>query len=501
MLCGGNKSAKDRMTDTTLLAIDQGTTSSRAILFSTAGHILRTAQRELPQHYPHKGWVEHDPEDIWRDTLACCREVLQDTSNCAAIGITNQRETTIIWNRKTGKPVYNAIVWQDRRTVEFCETIKPHEALITAKTGLLVDPYFSCTKIRWILDNVEGARRLAENGELAFGTVDCFLLWHLTGGKVHATDVTNASRTGLYNIVTQQWDDELLRLYDIPRSLLPEVKDNAADFGMTDKDVLGVTLPVAGMAGDQHAALIGQNCFAPGMMKSTYGTGCFALMNIGGEFRASTHRLLTTPAYRLNGVMQYAIEGSIFVAGAAVQWLRDNMGLIQAAPDSQTLAQSVPDNNGVYFIPAFTGLGAPHWRPEARAMIAGMTRDTTKAHIVRAALEAQAYQTLDLLRAMEKDTGIFPSALRVDGGLVKNEFVCQFLSDLLQIPIELPQVTETTALGAAYLAGLQVGVYQDINAIARNWQRAKLYTPKMQASEAQKLYAEWCRCLEFFLKK
>ncbi len=425
-----------------------------------------------------------------------CREVFKNNSaakDCVAIGITNQRETTIIWDRKTGKPVYNAIVWQDRRTAEFCNGLKQEglEKTVTDKTGLLIDPYFSCSKIRWILDNVPNARDKAERGELAFGTIDCFLLWRLTGGKSHATDATNAARTGLFNIVTQTWDDELLKIYDIPRSLLPDVKDNVALFGYTDPELLGRSLPIGGMAGDQHAALIGQCCFKPGMMKSTYGTGCFALMNIGDKFRTSQNRLLTTPAYRLNGKMTYAIEGSIFIAGAAIQWLRDNLGVISAAAESEGLAQSVADNNGIYFVPAFTGLGAPHWLPDARAMISGLTRDSTKAHIVRAALEAQAYQTLDLLRAMQADTGLFPEILRVDGGLVANKFVCQFLADMLQVKIELPQVTETTALGAAYLAGLQAGVYRDLDDIAQNWGRAQLYEPCMDAAQRDVLYTQW----------
>lgn len=493
------------MTDATLLAIDQGTTSSRAILFSKSGQMLGSAQKELAQHYPQKGWVEQNPEDIWQDTLDVCREVFRNNSaakDCVAIGITNQRETTILWDRKSGRAVYNAIVWQDRRTAEFCTELKQQnlEKTVTDKTGLLIDPYFSCGKIKWILDSVSGARDKAVKGELAFGTVDCFLLWRLTGGRSHATDATNAARTGLFNIVTQEWDDELLEIYGIPRAILPEVKDNAAIFGHTDEALLGRSLPIAGMAGDQHAALIGQSCFKPGMMKSTYGTGCFALMNIGDTFRTSQNRLLTTPAYRLNGKVTYAIEGSIFIAGAAVQWLRDNLGVISTAKESEALALSVADNNGIYFVPAFTGLGAPHWLPDARAMISGITRDSTKAHIVRAALEAQAYQTLDLLKAMQADTGLFPEVLRVDGGLVNNKFVCQFLADMLQAQIELPQVTETTALGAAYLAGLQMGVYRDLDDIAQNWGRAQLYKPEMPLTQRDTLYNEWNKNLSFFLK-
>ncbi|MGQ0527365.1 MAG: glycerol kinase GlpK [Alphaproteobacteria bacterium] len=489
----------------TLLSIDQGTTSSRAILFSAGSDILSSAQKELPQQYPYKGWVEQDAEDIWNDTIKICREVVakapEQAKQCAGIGITNQRETTIIWNRKTGKPVYNAVVWQDRRTSDFCARLSEagHDRMVTEKTGLLIDPYFSCSKIRWILENVEGKRALAERGELAFGTVDCFLLWRLTGGAVHATDVTNASRTGLYNIVTQEWDDELLALYDVPRALLPEVKDNAAHFGDTLPEFFGRSIPVLGMAGDQHAALIGQCCFEPGMMKSTYGTGCFALMNIGGDFKISKNRLLTTPAYRLGGKMTYAVEGSVFIAGAAVQWLRDNLQMISSAAESESLAVSVKDNNGVFFIPAFTGLGAPHWVPEARAAIVGLTRESTKAHIVRAALEAQAYQTADLLGAMRGDSGVLPATVRADGGLVSNGFVCQFLADILQSFIEIPKVTETTALGAAYLAGLQAGIYNDLEDLKKGWQGARVYKPKMKASEAAALYEGWRKNLTAFL--
>jgi glycerol kinase len=494
------------MSHPSLLAIDQGTTSSRAVLFSADGKNLGYAQKELRQHYPQKGWVEHDPEDIWQDTLGVVREILTtipQAKDCVAIGITNQRETTIIWDRKTGKPVYNAIVWQDRRTADFCSDLQARGFgnMVTEKTGLLIDPYFSCSKIAWILKNVEGVRAKAEKGELAFGTVDSFLLYKLTGGKVHATDATNASRTGLFNIVTNQWYDELLALYDIPKSLLPEVKDNVALFGVTDKEILGVELPIGGMAGDQHAALIGQGCFKPGMMKATYGTGCFALMNIGGEFKKSRHKLLTTIGYRIGGKTVYAAEGSIFIAGAAIQWLRDGIGLIGNAAETENIAQSIPDNNGVYFVPAFTGLGAPHWQPEARAVISGITRDTTKAHLIRAALEAQSYQSLDLLTAMQADTGIFPAILRVDGGLVANKFVCQFLADILQTKVELPAVIETTALGAAYLAGLYAGVYSGIEEIGGNWYAAEQYAPKMSVKIRDELYSGWQESLSLLLKK
>lgn len=485
------------MTEPTLLAIDQGTTSTRAILFSKGGDILAVQQKELTLHYPQKGWVEQNPDDIWNDTLSVCRSVVQDESEAAsriaAIGITNQRETTIVWDRTTGKPVYNAIVWQDRRTAEQCQKLREagHEADIRKRTGLLLDPYFSATKIAWILDNVEGARTKAERGDLAFGTVDSFLLWKLTDGKEHATDATNASRTMLFNVQTQDWDKSLLALFDIPSAMLPTVKDNAAAFGTTAPDLLGRPIPIGGMAGDQHAALIGQACFQTGMVKSTYGTGCFALMNAGATFKESQNRLLTTLAYRFNGKTTYAIEGSIFVAGAAVQWLRDGLGIIKNARESETLARSVPDNNGVYFVPAFTGLGAPYWNPHARASISGLTRDSTAAHIVRAALEAQAFQTCDLMDAMKRDSGYAPDVIRADGGLVANEFVCQFLSDMLNIPVEIPKVAETTALGAAYCAGLQAGVYNDLSELSKAWHCARRYDPAMDSKMRENLYQGW----------
>lgn len=485
--------------DTAILSIDQGTTSSRAILFSTDGKILAIRQKELTLHYPHNGWVEQNARDIWHDTLWACRAVMNDrhTDRIAAIGITNQRETTILWDRKTGEPVYNAIVWQDRRTADICATLKNqgHEAKVTDKTGLLLDPYFSATKIAWILDHVEGARARAEHGDLAFGTVDCFLLWKLTGGKVHATDATNASRTMLFNIRTQQWDDELLALFNIPRAILPDVRDNVAAFGETDPALLGQSIAIGGIAGDQQAALIGQACFSKGMVKSTYGTGCFALMNSGETFSSSRNRLLTTQAYRLNGRSTYAVEGSIFVAGAAVQWLRDGIHLFRQAEESETLATSVPHTNGVYFVPAFTGLGAPYWNPHARGAIMGLTRESTAAHITRAALEAQAYQTLDLMDAMKADTGTMPDVIRADGGLVANQFVCQFLADMLDRPVDVPAVTETTALGAAFLAGLQAGLYQDLDDISGRWQRARRYDAAMPAERRASLYEGWKRAI------
>ena len=494
------------MTNPILLAIDQGTTSSRAILFSRGGDILATRQKELTLHYPQKGWVEQDARDIWHDTLWACRSVMDDVQDAASliagIGITNQRETTILWDRKTGKPVYNAIVWQDRRTADFCAKLQAqgHEDLVRSKTGLLIDPYFSGTKIAWILDNVEGARKKADAGDLAFGTVDCYLLWKLTGGKIHATDATNAGRTMLFNIIKQEWDDGLLKLLNIPKSLLPEVKDNVTEFGHTDPALLGRSFVIGGMAGDQQAAVVGQACFAEGMVKSTYGTGCFALMNIGPKFKESKNRLLTTPAYRFDGKVTYAIEGSIFVAGAAIQWLRDGLDFFENAKESEKLALSVKDNNGVYMVPAFTGLGAPHWLPEARAIITGLTRDSTSAHITRAALEAQAYQTADLMDAMTADTGYRPDVIRADGGLVANGFMCQFLADMLNRPVDIPKVAETTALGAAYLAGLHAGVYNGLTDITRAWQCAKRYSPSMDNVRRDGLYAGWKSAVDMLIQ-
>jgi glycerol kinase len=485
-----------------ILAIDQGTTSSRAIVFSAAGDVLASAQKELTLFYPRNGWVEQNADDIWADTLFCCRRVLADYPDVVSIGITNQRETSIVWDRKTGIPLYNAIVWQDRRTADLCARLKAdgHEPAVTDKTGLLLDPYFSATKIAWILDQVPDARGRAARGELAFGTVDCFLLWHLTGGRVHATDATNASRTMLFNIQTQKWDDDLLSLFNIPRSILPAVKDNVDDFGCTDETLFGRAIPIGGMAGDQQAALIGQACFTPGMVKSTYGTGCFVLMNIGSEFKTSSHRLLTTVAYRFGGEVCYALEGSIFVAGAAVQWLRDHLKIISSSAESESVAQSITDNDGVYFVPAFTGLGAPYWDPNARGIITGLTRETSSAHIVRAVLEAQAYQTRDLMAAFTADSRRDLSVIRADGGLVANEFVCRFLADMLDRPIEIPKVTETTALGAAYLAGLSAGVYQGLSDITRAWACHKRFVPAMPAEVRNTLYAGWQHAISCLIK-
>lgn len=480
-----------------LLAIDQGTTSTRAVLFDHAGHTIGYVQKELALQYPENGWVEQHPEDIWQDTQYVCRGVVSqyctDVSEITAIGITNQRETTIVWDKKTGEPVYPAIVWQDRRTAETCSHLEKegHAGRIAGKTGLLLDPYFSATKINWILDHVEGARVRAEKGELVFGTIDSFLIWHMTGGASHVTDITNASRTMLFNIVTQEWDSELLDLFGVPRAMLPAVLDNTADFGKTAADFLGAPLPVAGCAGDQQAALIGQACFKSGMVKSTYGTGCFALMNIGKNFRVSKNKLLTTVAYRIKGEIAYALEGSIFVAGAAIQWLRDGLGIIKSAADTEKVATSVPDNGGVYMVPAFTGLGAPYWDPQARGALTGLTRGTTAAHVVRAGLEAQAYQTQDLMSAMSEDAGQKVAELRIDGGMVKNNWVCQFIADITATPVIRPVIIETTALGAAYLAGLQAGVFVSLDDIANRWARDRDFTPSMPLENRDQLYAGW----------
>ncbi|MGH8541876.1 MAG: glycerol kinase GlpK [Stenotrophobium sp.] len=479
---------------TALLSIDQGTTSTRAIVFGPRGEKLGIAQRELPQSYPQPGWVEHDPERIWQDTLETVREALADAklraSDIAALGITNQRETTVIWERSTGRPIHPAIVWQDRRTHEFCRQHQGKNPWLADKTGLLLDPYFSATKIAWILDHVTGARARAEQDELAFGTIDTWLLWNLSGGKVHATDATNASRTALFNIRTQDWDNELLRFFKVPKKLLPEVRDCAADYGRTQAQLFGGEIRIGGIAGDQQAATVGQACFAPGMIKSTYGTGCFMVLNTGDEFTLSKNRLLSTVAYRLNGKTTYALEGSIFVAGAAVQWLRDAMRLIKGAGDTEAIARSIADTQGVYLVPAFTGLGAPYWDPEARGAIFGLTRDSGFAHIVRAALESVCYQTRDLLTAMAQDA-LPPTELRVDGGMVVNNWLTQFLSDILQIPVVRPQTVETTALGAAFLAGLHCGVYASLDDIAKLWQSERRFAPEMKAAKADQLYEGW----------
>ena len=479
-----------------ILALDQGTTSSRSMLFNKDFSICGQSQKEFAQHFPDSGWVEHDPMDIWRTTLETSKEVIANagitSSDIAAIGITNQRETTLIWDRKTGLPIYNAIVWQDRRTAALCTELKRlnHEALVSERTGLLLDPYFSATKIAWILDNIPNARPRAERGELAFGTVDTWLLWNLTDGQSHATDATNASRTLLYNIHRGQWDDDLLDLFNVPRQLLPEVKDSAADFGSTD--LFGKPINIYGIAGDQHAATIGQACFEPGMMKSTYGTGCFALLNTGTTAVKSNNRMLTTIAYQLEGKTTYALEGSIFIAGAAVQWLRDGLGIIESAKQSGELAAQADDHQQVYMIPAFTGLGAPWWDADARGALIGLTRGTGPAEISRAALESVCYQTLDLLNAMQADWGdSATTVLRVDGGMVASDWTMQRLADILQAQVDRPVIAETTALGAAWLAGSRAGVWPDQAGFANSWQLDKSFAPQMDKPERDCKVAGW----------
>jgi len=479
-----------------ILSIDQGTTSSRAIIFNEKSEILSVAQQEFAQFFPEDGWVEHDPEEIWQSTLGVSRECIEklgvQASEIAAIGITNQRETTIIWDKLTGQPIYNAIVWQDRRTAEFCTELEERGLgqVVTKKTGLLLDAYFSATKVRWLLDNVDGARARAERGELLFGTVDCFLLWRLTNGQSHKTDASNASRTMLFNIHSQEWDKELLTELSVPEAMLPEVEDCAADFGIASAEHLGAEIPIGGIAGDQQAALIGQCCFEPGMTKSTYGTGCFVIMNTGEKPVESSNRLLTTVGYRLNGKVSYGLEGSIFVAGAAVQWLRDGIKLISDASETEAIATSHPSSNGVYLVPAFTGLGAPYWDPGARGGILGLTRDSSIEDIVTATLLSVCYQTRDLLEAMAKD-GVMPTILRVDGGMVANSWVAQGLADLVRIPVDRPEVTETTALGVAYLAGLQVGIYDSLEEISSQWQSERAFQPQMAQKESNLLYQGW----------
>ncbi|MDF2444846.1 MAG: glycerol kinase [Moraxellaceae bacterium] len=485
------------MSATHLLAIDQGTTSTRAIIFDASGHAVASHQIEFRQHYPADGWVEHDALEIWWTVESVCREAMRKADmkagDIAAIGITNQRETTVLWDRATGTPLHHAIVWQDRRTASVCEKLKKegHEALVQEKTGLLLDPYFSATKLSWLLDNVEGARARAEQGELAFGTIDTWLLWKLTGGQSHATDATNASRTLLFNIIEQQWDDELLQLFRIPRALLPGVKDSSADFGRTAPDFLGAPILVGGMAGDQQAALIGQACFTPGMVKSTYGTGCFMVLNTGSKLVRSRNRLLSTVAYRLKGETTYAIEGSIFVAGATIQWLRDGLKLIAKASETESIAERTGDTHGVYLVPAFTGLGAPYWDPHARGAIFGLTRDTGIDEIVTAGLQSVCYQTRDLMEAMRRDGADAVRTLRIDGGMVVNNWVSQRLADIIGVPVDRPTVTETTALGAVYLAGLQVGLFGSLAEIAQLWRCEREFAPAMDGECREKLYEGW----------
>ena len=486
---------------TYLLAIDQGTTSTRAILFDGGLKPVATVQEEFAQHYPNSGWVEHDPEDLWRSVVATVRGVMAKAGiaagQIAGIGITNQRETTVVWDRASGKPVHNAIVWQDRRTSALCDTLKAagHEAMITARTGLLLDPYFSATKVRWILDQ-HGLTGRAERGDLAFGTVDSFLIWRLTGGRVHATDATNAARTMLFNIADNEWDADICGLLGVPMAMLPQVRDCAADFGTTDADLFGAAIPIAGVAGDQHAATVGQACFEPGMMKSTYGTGCFALLNTGGQMVPSKNRLLTTIAYRLDGQTTYALEGSIFVAGAVVQWLRDGLKIIRSASETQGLAEAADAGQGVVVVPAFTGLGAPYWRPECRGAVFGLTRNSGPAELARAALESVGYQTRDLLEAMRADWGgAAEGVLRVDGGMVASTWTMQFLADIIGAPVDRPVVTETTALGAAYLAGLQTGVCPGPADFAKGWALERRFVPAMAGAERDARYARWKRAV------
>jgi len=480
--------------DNHLLAIDQGTTSTRAMLFNDKAKPLFTSQTEFTQHFPDDGWVEHDANEIWQTVLQVCQEAVDKSAELGGairgIGITNQRETTVIWDRKTGEPVAKAIVWQDRRTAERCRELREagYEEMVSNKTGLLLDPYFSASKLSWLLDQDDTLRERAKKGELAFGTMDSFVIWRLTGGDVHATDATNASRTMLYNIHENRWDTELLELFDVPAELMPEVRDCAADYGTTT--LFGEPLTIGGVAGDQQAAAIGQACFEPGMIKSTYGTGCFVIINTGKEPVESNHRLLTTVAYQLNGETSYALEGSIFNAGSAVQWLRDGLGIIKSAEETEALASGLEGNAGVYLVPAYTGLGAPHWNAEARGSIYGLTRDSGPAHIVRATLESICYQTRDLFDAM-RDDGIDPSLLRVDGGMVNNRWMVQFLSDVLDLDVQRPEVVETTALGAAFLAGLHVGVFSSLSDIAECWNREASFESAMEADERDALLKGW----------
>jgi len=480
-----------------ILAIDQGTTSSRSIIFSPDGAIKAISQTEFSQKYPHDGWVEHDPEEIWESVVSTMKSVFDKctvtANDIATIGITNQRETTLVWHKETGKPVYPAIVWQDRRTAPLCRELSKDDALvsyITESTGLLLDPYFSATKVAWILDNVEGAREQAENGELLFGTVDTFLIWRLTNGASHKTDATNASRTMLFDINKQCWDEKLLSTFKIPASMLPEVMDCSADFGDIDESIIGCAVPIQGVAGDQQSALVGQACFEKGMAKSTYGTGCFMILNTGDAPLQSKNRLLTTVGYRLNGKTTYALEGSIFMAGATVQWLRDGLKLIDDAAETEALAQRARQDNGVFLVPAFTGLGAPYWDPDARGAILGLTRDTGISEIVAAGLQSVCYQTKDLQKAMEND-GARPTTIRVDGGMARNDWVMGFLSDILGAEVERPENTETTALGAAFLAGLQAGIFGSLDDLTQCWKSDSVFTPRLTKDERNRAYDGW----------
>jgi len=487
--------------DKYILALDQGTTSSRAILFDRQGNIVSSAQKEFTQIYPQPGWVEHDPQEIWSTQAGVAAEALTKVglngTSVAAIGITNQRETTIVWDRETGKAIYNAIVWQDRRTAAFCDELKTRGLgdKIRQKTGLLVDSYFSATKIRWILDNVAGARELANQGRLAFGTVDTWLVWNMTDGKRYLTDVSNASRTMLFNINTMQWDDELLDIMGVPRSMLPEVLSSSEVYGHTEISGFGAEIPIAGIAGDQQAALFGQMCTQPGMVKNTYGTGCFMMMNTGSKPIVSSNNLLTTVAWKIGGQVSYALEGSIFIGGAVVQWLRDGLGIIKTSAEIEALARSVQSTDGVYLVPAFAGLGAPHWNPHARGAVFGITRGTTSAHYARAALDSIAYQTMDVLKAMEADSGIVIPELRVDGGATANNLLMQFQSDILGVDVVRPKVTETTALGAAYLAGLAVGYWSCTDDVQGQWQLDQRFSPALPAAQVQADIKGWQRAI------
>ena len=479
-----------------IVAIDQGTTSSRAILFSLSGKPVCSSQKEFKQYFPKDGWVEHDPNEIWNTSKKVLINIIKKSKKLKGkiitIGITNQRETTILWDKKTGKPVYNAIVWQDRRTAEFCKKFKTKikEKIINKKTGLLVDPYFSGTKIKWILDNVPKAKKLAKNNQLLFGTVDTFLIWKLTKGKMHVTDATNASRTMLFNISTNKWDKDILFNLRIPKNILPAVKNSSDDFGFTAKSITGNSYPINGVVGDQQAASIGQSCFTKGSVKSTYGTGAFVLVNTGNKKIYSKNKLLTTICYRLNGKTTYALEGSIFIAGAGVQWLRDKIKFISNSAETEKIAQSMKSNNGIYLVPAFTGLGAPYWNPNSRGVICGLTRDTSQKEIVRATLESVAYQSNDLFNAMKND-GVKPNLIKVDGGMVKNNWFSQFLSDVIDTKVIRPRVQETTALGAAFMAGLRIGIYNSLNDISKNWKIDKKFVPKISKSKRTKLLKEW----------
>lgn len=493
-----------------ILAIDQGTTSSRAILFNKQMKIEAIAQKEFPQHFPNSGWVEHDPLDIWTTVAGTCRAVMErigaKADDIVSIGITNQRETTVVWDKNSGEPIYNAIVWQDRRTGQFCNELKKtgYEDMIREKTGLMVDPYFSGLKLNWILKNVEGAKEKAANGELLFGTVDSYLIWKLTDGKNHVTDATNASRTILFNIKDGCWDEEICKILDIPMDMLPEVKNCADDFGIARADIFGKEIPILGVAGDQQSAAIGQACFEPGMMKSTYGTGCFALLNIGDEMVLSQNKLLTTVAYQLNGKITYALEGSIFIAGAVVQWLRDGLGIIDDAKDTQKLAQSADENQQLYLVPAFTGLGAPYWDTECRGAIYGLTRGSGPAEFSKAALESVGYQTRDLWEAMLEDfknVESEKSILRVDGGMAASNWSMQFLADILDATIDRPEILETTALGAAWLAGMKAGFYPNKEGFANSWKLEKRFEPKIKDEKRKKLYDGWKEAISRTLSK